>query len=254
MNDELTPEARALVETARPGDLSDTQDQNRIRRSLATVLGVGAATTVSSAAVASGAFGGAMVTKIIVIAALATTAGAVTLFRPWERSAPDARPHTAAVQSPRAGVPLTSPTAPMLQATDQVDRTPTPQAAAVPVGRALPQLLPSRRLPERPENSPPVIAVAPPVTNTPTLEAELDALRHAQEALRGDDPQAALAAIDALATRTPDGAMTLERETTRVLALCALGRHQEAERLAAEIVREHPSSPVATRMRTPCGH
>ena len=79
---------------------------------------------------------------------------------------------------------------------------------------------------------------APPAP--PSLQVELDLLREVQAALRRGAGQEALAKLDA--HRTGDRQFLAERRAARILALCAVGRAEEARAEAARFFQEHPRS------------
>lgn len=64
------------------------------------------------------------------------------------------------------------------------------------------------------------------------------------------DPSAALRTIDAARRRFPRGQLVVEREAMRAFAHARLGRSDEAKRLAARLIEEHPTSPFSERLRT----
>ncbi len=57
------------------------------------------------------------------------------------------------------------------------------------------------------------------------------------------DPSGAIALLDEHARRFPSGALGEERDATRVLALCALGRTGEARAPAARFFAAFPGGP-----------
>jgi hypothetical protein len=65
-----------------------------------------------------------------------------------------------------------------------------------------------------------------------TLAAETRLLEQAREALRRDDVDAALAALDTHQAEFPQGSLLDEARSTRLRALCAAGRSDEATALA----------------------
>ena len=96
----------------------------------------------------------------------------------------------------------------------------------------------------------------PPARRRPTsamsadLSPELAGLRRAQAALHRGDASAALAALAELDEQSPAGALLEERQATRAIANCALGRDNEAQRAA--FLRRFPKSVHATRVSTAC--
>src|SRR6185437_11501775 len=84
------------------------------------------------------------------------------------------------------------------------------------------------------------------------LEAETRDLSEAHAALNEGDPARALALLDEQSTAYADGQLREERAAARVLALCKLGRADEARALAARFLAENPRSMLADRVRSAC--
>jgi outer membrane protein assembly factor BamD (BamD/ComL family) len=78
-------------------------------------------------------------------------------------------------------------------------------------------------------------------------------LKAAEQALRAGDPGSALRALDEHARRYPNGSLAEERTVSRVLALCAAGRTDEARGVARNFLASRPSSPHLSRVRASCG-
>jgi len=74
------------------------------------------------------------------------------------------------------------------------------------------------------------------------LAAELQLLQQARAALRSDRAEQALALLRTHRRSHPDGSLVEERDATEVMALCALGRGDEARRQALEYRRRFPDS------------
>lgn len=72
------------------------------------------------------------------------------------------------------------------------------------------------------------------------LRGELELLQRVQAALKRGEASSALRALDA--HRTTDSTLLAERRAARILALCQLGRIDEARRAAAAFVDQHPDS------------
>jgi hypothetical protein len=85
-----------------------------------------------------------------------------------------------------------------------------------------------------------------------TLREEADLLRRAQASLNEGDAATALARLDELGIRHPDGMLREERLASRVVALCAAGRASEARREAERFLAESPLSIHAGRVRASC--
>jgi hypothetical protein len=140
---------------------------------------------------------------------------------------------------------------------------PTPVAERerppVPPGPSVP-----RRLPAPPAGAPaaaeapaagPVAAADPsePASRkASSLVEETALLREAQTKLGAGDAAAALARLDELGARHPDGLLREERLAARIVALCAAGRVDEARRAAAQFLAEAPLSIHAARVRASC--
>jgi hypothetical protein len=117
-------------------------------------------------------------------------------------------------------------------------------------------------VPPPPVDSPPLVAprvpeatrATPPTAPAPadTLAAEMKLLKRAREALRDDDPSAALEHLAAHAERHPRGQMAEDREALRVDVLCRAERRDEARRAAQSFARRWPDSPHAARVAKVC--
>lgn len=81
---------------------------------------------------------------------------------------------------------------------------------------------------------------------------ELTFLRRAQAALRRGDAAYALGLMVSLEQLHKDGALRSEREMTKVLAFCQLGREEEATTLARKLLRRDPQLPYAQRLQGSC--
>lgn len=84
------------------------------------------------------------------------------------------------------------------------------------------------------------------------LREETAQLRQAQQALRGGQAARALTMLDEQGRLFARGVLGQERMVTRILALCALGRRGEAQRLGAAMERASPRSPHLTTLRNSC--
>jgi hypothetical protein len=90
------------------------------------------------------------------------------------------------------------------------------------------------------------------VVKTTTLEAEMRLLARADAAMRAGNPAGSLAMLDEHAREFAAGQLAPEREYKRALALCELGRTDEARAVAAAFVRRHPSSPLRSKALGVC--
>ncbi len=84
------------------------------------------------------------------------------------------------------------------------------------------------------------------------LAREIAALRSARAALDRDQPALALRILARHERQHGPGALQQERLATRVLALCALDRTQQAEASARELQSVAPAAPYLARLRTSC--
>jgi hypothetical protein len=84
------------------------------------------------------------------------------------------------------------------------------------------------------------------------IAEEVASLRQAKLALDDGEGERALAALDELAARHPEGALREERLAAHVLALCAAGRTGDAAREARAFLAEMPGSIHAERLRASC--
>lgn len=114
---------------------------------------------------------------------------------------------------------------------------PTPPVEALE-SAPLPQPSPAR----------PTSASSPPTTSATTLGAELQLI----QAARGAPPSEALEQIDLHAEQFPNGELSLEREGLRVIALCELGRLDEAQRASERFVARSPGALLIQRVSTGC--
>jgi hypothetical protein len=84
------------------------------------------------------------------------------------------------------------------------------------------------------------------------LVAEVSLLRQAQQALRDGHAAQALALAQRHATLYPRSQMSLEGGALQVFSFCALGRKNEARRLATELLARAPRSPLRTSLEESC--
>ncbi|HEX6241102.1 MAG TPA: hypothetical protein VFZ61_09430 [Polyangiales bacterium] len=86
----------------------------------------------------------------------------------------------------------------------------------------------------------------------PSLDAEVLLLQRAHQQLASHQPLRALSALEEHGRRFPDGALSVMRAATRVLALCDLGRLSEARSAGERFLARHPASAYAARVRQSC--
>lgn len=304
---ELDPEARALIDRARPAEDATPEDRARIQRRLAQVLGaaaigvaahevvesgvqssfaplseaaraVGERTSgevLRSAAIAAksaGVLGGA---QAFVMHAAAWIAGGallggaafLTLRAVNTADEPEPVAVTAAPRDPKlSGSDRTSrgdaPAEATREAAPQDDGSlvpqPEPLTAPPPIRlEDLPVLPPgaSARADVRSSGSPREATRRPAPTASSragsSLAEEARGLAAVHEALRAGDPTLALSRLDAM-DRRPGGVLGEERLVARVLALCGLGRVEEAGAIARRVQKVAPESPLLPRLRGSC--
>jgi hypothetical protein len=271
MND-LSGQARALIDVARTAEDPSAQDQARVRRALMMrVAGVTAATTLGSstaagAAAAGGAVGAATaglagigwVGKTLIVAALgvAVTGGAlvVTGHTPWSSHR---LPEQPANERPLAGVELAAPNGSGTDDVQTPNRAVSDPVADEPMPKPLESAAPPPVLAATRTISPEASSSAPrapgSVERGPDIEAELRLLREAQTALGSGRAERALEILDLHQSTFATGALREERMAARVFALCDLGRVEQARVEAARFLLEAPGSPLAARVRAACG-
>jgi hypothetical protein len=126
---------------------------------------------------------------------------------------------------------------------------PTPPAPFSVIEPALPA--PSAVAPASPVS----VAHAPspaPHASQGSVAEEVAILRRVSASLRAGDPRTALAGVAEHARRFPNGALAEERDTERIVALCALGRREDATRATERFERAYPSSSHEGRIRAAC--
>lgn len=242
--DDLSPEARALLDRARTGDDPSTDDRARVLQTIsasiatsAAVLGAAktamAATQTSSAAASAAATKSAAVSFAVWLGIGAVAGTAVT---------------GAAIVATR------HPEAPAAQVAEMPAATPR----SVPGARPLPGIAEQTAVsaPDVPVHADDPAARAPQraAASASPLAEETRLLETARAALSRGDGRSALAALERHGERFPNGALMEERLASRVFAFCAVGQPAEAARAAAELLRVAPSSPLRSRVLDSCAY
>jgi hypothetical protein len=211
--DDMNAEARRVVELAREARTPREADKRRVRQAIA--LGLGAATAGAASSVAASAVvkGGAAG----IFAGLRGVAMVVAVATAGAGTAWWAHARGQARGSVGPAVTAPAPT-PMIL---------VPLPSVEPVGPA-----------EAPPADP--------------LVAEVSLLRQAQQALRDGQAAQALALARRHATLYPRSQMSLEGGALQVFSFCALGRKNEAHRLATELLARAPRSPLRTSLEESC--
>lgn len=261
MSQQLSREARDLLEQVRAAEEATDEDEARVKRALGAAIAAGVTchwqrypmrgdpVSGDGAAPPAAELGkaGAAISKAGLVAwgaplsALALSAaawfgvsgGEQTVQHP-ERSAPSAAP--AAAPEEHAGP-------------QHAARPPPGEVTAADAG--LPPAASARAAaPSRPKRSARASAAQRP---EPTgLAAELALLQRAQAALRRGDGLGALQELEAFPGS--GGQLLAERRVARVLALCSLGRVAEAQSLAVEVLRSEPGSVQRVALERSCAN
>lgn len=136
---------------------------------------------------------------------------------------------------------------------------PSDAAERAPIGEPMPESEPEPEaaLSEEPEPEPEPAGAPPPKPSKPapaqpedTIEAELALMKVARGA---KDHELALTTLARHRREFAKGVFAAEREVLRVEHLCALGRLEEAERVAAEFIDRYPANPLRSRVDPACG-
>ena len=268
MND-ISPEARALLRAARDEFEASSEDCARIDRALTARLGlaagaiVGATTATTVSAATAGATGTAVAGASGATAAIAAKwvaaglllaaagAGGGSMYRSSHHApaSPTARPVEAPlhVLATAAATPIPSlGTVALSVPSDPLGTEPVPVPIASPTS---PRAHAASSQPAPPTAAAGRLGGAP----DPTLGAETQLMRRADQALRVGEPARALELLDEHARIFPDGVLAEERSAERVTTLCALGRFDQARAEAARFLAIRGNSPLAKAVRGSCG-
>jgi len=215
----LSPESRAIIESARGAEDMSRSHRARLRgRVMAQVL-TGAAITAGTSA-ATQVASAATISKI---GAALVVAGAVG----WgAQQALEPAPLPALGGSAYVVERATESAVANVQPKKE---TPVPQIAPAP-----------------PQPS------AAPTASARTLSDEMALLQEAQRELQAGHADRALALLREHEQRYAAGTLIEEREAARVLALCRLGRTDEARAAAERFAVRFPRSPHRARVLTAC--
>jgi hypothetical protein len=239
---QLSPTARRLFELARGQDQPDDVARNRVARALSARIATQAGLTAVGVSVAKSAVGLGMIAAKSTLVVGVTGALVAASWLGWRAvqpaDVPVATPHRAAMVAQPA------------LAVHEQDQPPSEPPPSVASGESA--ALPVRRKTARPSVQPepsthPSAAVA-----DDGLRAETEALRLAQQALRDQVPAQALRLLDEQDLRFRDGLLQQERTAARILALCQLGRVEEARAQALRFERLWPRSALLGRVRSAC--
>lgn len=270
---EIDPDLQKLIDAAADGDNPTPADRARIRLALMATVATGAATaaagtsdlasagatkagttavaTAKGTAVAkttSTVVLGNVVAKGIVVAVVISgaTAGIVRVWPENQSSRPPeqtALPMTIPSGGARTSEPMVMP--PANSAAVETD-IPLPELSA----KTTPSVAPVHSWPRRTSTSAPSASAKRESADGLLLETQR--LRNAHQALQGGDPKRALELLSDRRAENEGQELREERTAARVLALCKLGRIDEANGEVARYLAENPQSPLASRVRKAC--
>lgn len=106
-----------------------------------------------------------------------------------------------------------------------------------------PAALRQRRSPQAPRSGPSVVSSSRPQS----LALEVELIERARVAVTRNDAESALRELAEYERLSPPHALGAEADLVRVTALFSLGRYEQAEQLANELIRRHPGDAVARR-------
>jgi hypothetical protein len=175
-----------------------------------------------------------------VVAGIATRGGEEAQTRPAtvvHEPAHASEPETPPEEAPSLVVPLPEPTEPP---------SATPEEAA---SEPAVQPKPAKRASPKPQTK---ATSVPEQENAPSFAEEVELMGRARAALGRNDAAGALALLEQHAKTFPRGALGPERDVSRIMALCALGREAQARKRAVAFMRNHAGSALAERVRRTC--
>ncbi len=266
---ELGPEAREILRNGRDGDDPSPADRTRIHSALMASIAAGAAVTVAGQASASttstvanmGLPSSVGVVKPITMSLAGTVFGkgllilflgaaGIGALLAW----PSANSSRAPIEHGGADKPTISTLEPTAIVTPVASTEAESEPPMIPPSLASVLVVPAKPPHARvaPSVSSPVSSPKVTEETEDSLVAETQRLREAHGALRGGDPEKALALLSARAAEGEGQKLREERAAARVLALCKLGRVDEANAEAAAFLAQNPRSPLADRVRKAC--
>ncbi len=244
---ELSPQARELVESYRRSRGLPRADRERMKRELmlrVATLGAGAAATGT-------AMGMSLVSKIALVALGVTAvagAGSLSVWALRGRAPAEAMaPSQASPSSPPVvpqivePAPVATSAGPIVPAVAAADLVPMENGHSEHVKKT------GKRVVATANPSP---AASPVVAFDP--EPELSVLREAREDLRAGRPESAYRLLDEYGRQNSAGMLAQERKALSAIALCRWRPGPEAQARASEFLGTSPDSPLARRVRSAC--
>jgi hypothetical protein len=242
-SDELERELLGSIRNVSPPPGAKKQAWDGIAATVAVATVVGVGTAVGSATTAHAAATGAgaklLTAKVMLGVALAGStiaAGGYWIHRQVAQQTVVApRPDRRAADAP---LPASAPSPAAIAAPTPCDST----ESASPCPNAVPA-----------PTAPPAVGRAPRSIDEPharnLLGVESRLLTEARAQLRGGEPRAAMATLERLQTRFPNGVLLQEREVLTIQVLAALGDNAAASRKAKAFLEAYPNSPHAPQLR-----
>lgn len=270
----LSRETEALLERGRRGTPLTPAHRERLRRAILAKASGGAALATAGSASAWTTMGAKVVGGALLVATIGGAGAAIGTWmtgRTPTTGAPRAVNSVAADQatapalnsSTQAPTAMSNPAGPHpAPANDALASTPIPKSIPIPALTPTATLttvpFPSRRA----AVAPVAAAIASSAVATPEalpasaptnlLARDVRLLRDADLAVKGGDPERALALLDEHAAAFPRSDLEPERSAERVFALCRAGRNDEARNAASAFLRAHPTGPLAERVKDTC--
>ena len=246
---ELSPRARAVLASVRSADRPRAADRARVGAQLAArlaAMSVAAVPAPGAPPVASSAISGLAAKALVLSAIVGASSFAAGYFVGRSDSAPS-RPALTATNSAAA-----PPMAEVAPTHDVETMSPVPEATA-----PAPEQHPAAHASSTGVTAPsaPSAAAAPssdPRPQASSLAEETALLAAARAALGRGEAKDALAKLEEMSERHPAGVLREERMATRVMALCAAGRTDDARAEAQRFLQETPRSLQAARVRASC--
>jgi hypothetical protein len=245
MSDDLSPEARAMLEQARSEELPlapDATHRALLKQSLLQGVALGQA-PISAAAASVGAKSAVQLVPFVkgVCVGLLLSGGVAVGAQQLGKAQ---GPSVAVVASPsakaRAPLPPASAPLPSVEAPSPVPtEAPLLNEQALPPPRATSAATkpPREEIPEAP---------------TLALRAELELMTAAQAALRDGHAAESLAFLERYDRTFPGGQLLGERLAAEVFAACQLGDRARATRAATRLLQRDSGSLLADRVRRSC--
>ena len=239
---ELSPEARELVESHRRSRVVPRADRERMKQNLMLRVATLGATTVATGT----AVGMSLASKIALVAlgvTAVTGAGTLSLWALRGRA-----PSEVMVQT-RSSLPMARETVNPVSVGTPEGTTAPDHGVPIDNGRGDRAKKANKHLA--------VVAAANPSPPAPPAEPmdpepELRVMREAREDLRAGRSESAYRLLDEYGRQHSGGMLAQERRALLAIAFCQWQPGPEAQTRAVEFLRNSPQSPLASRVRSAC--